>query len=306
MKVLIVASGNANKISPFVKDQADALEKQGVGISYFLIKGKGLSGYLANFRKMRKKIAEIKPDIVHAHYGLSGLVSTLQRKVPTVVTFHGSDLNDKKVRPFSKVAHRLATRSIFVSKDLAHIAKAKSPIVIPCGVDLDVFYPMDKKAARKKMGLALDKKYILFSSAFTNEVKNFPLAKKAVDGLGDNTVEILELKGFDRKEVAQLMNAVDVALMTSFTEGSPQFIKEALACGTPIVSTNVGDVKNLSKKARNCFITGYDVDEITLNIQKALKVKREPMDHNDIGFLDNQKIVQEIIGVYQSLIDKNK
>ena len=96
MKVLIVASGNYSEASPFIIDQVNSLRKLGVKIEYFLIKGKGWSGYLKNLLILNKKIKNNHFDLIHAHYGLSGLLATLQRKVPVIITFHGSDINIKK------------------------------------------------------------------------------------------------------------------------------------------------------------------------------------------------------------------
>ncbi|MBJ2172609.1 glycosyltransferase [Aureibaculum sp. A20] len=302
MNILIVASGNADKISPFVKDQTDALEEKGIIINYFLIEGKGLRGYFGNYFKLRKKISEVKPDAIHAHYGLSGLLSVFQRIVPTVITFHGSDLNDKKVRPFSLIAHRWAKKSIFVSKKLADIAKYKNESVIPCGVNFSVFYPIDKLVARKKLNLDLQKKYILFSSAFNNQVKNFPLAKKAIEKIKGNNIEVLELKGFDRKQVALLMNAVDLALMTSFTEGSPQFVKEAMASNLPVVSVDVGDVKNVIRGTKHCYITSYDVEEISSKIKVILKDSAKTDGREKILHFNNETIANQLIELYKTII----
>ncbi|QCX39124.1 glycosyltransferase family 4 protein [Aureibaculum algae] len=247
-------------------------------------------------------ISIIKPDMVHAHYGLSGLLSVLQRKVPTVITFHGSDLNDKKVRPFSLLAHRWSKKSIFVSKKLADIAKYKNESVIPCGVDFSIFYPIDKLVARKKLNLDLQKKYILFSSAFNNQVKNFPLAKKAIEKIKDNNIEVLELKGFDRQQVALLMNAVDLALLTSFTEGSPQFVKEAMASNLPVVSVDVGDVKNVIRGTKHCYITSYNVEEISSKIKVILKDSAKTDGREKILHFNNETIANQLIELYKTII----
>ena len=98
------------------------------------------------------------------------------------------------------------------------------------------------------MKLDLEKKYILFSSNFENKVKNYQLLHDAKNYIKDK-FEIIELKNFDRKSVSRLFNAVDVAVMTSFSEGSPQFIKEAMASNCPIISVDVGDVKSIVKDA---------------------------------------------------------
>ena len=107
MKVLIVASYNKNRFAPFILEQAEALMKRQCEIEWFGLKGKGLKGYLKNLPALKKKIREIHPNVVHAHYGLSGLLANLQRRVPVVTTYHGSDINDKKALRFSKMAMRL-------------------------------------------------------------------------------------------------------------------------------------------------------------------------------------------------------
>ena len=101
MKVLTICSGNSGKISPFVQDQVDSLRKLGVKIEIFTIKGKGILGYLKNFSNLKKQINEFEPNLIHAHYGFSGLLSSLQMKVPTITTYHGSDINKTNETRFS-------------------------------------------------------------------------------------------------------------------------------------------------------------------------------------------------------------
>ena len=149
-----------------------------------------------------------EPDIIHAHYGLSGLFANFQRKVPVVITFHGSDINFPKIRPFSLLAARLSHYNIFVSEKLARKARARKKYVIqPCGVDFNTFYPVDKELARKTLSLWPEKKYILFSGSFNNRIKNAGLAKKAIEILSDK-IELIELKGYSREDVNLLFNAL--------------------------------------------------------------------------------------------------
>lgn len=305
MKVLIVASGNANKINPFIMDQVKSLKKNGVEIDFFLIKGKGILGYLRNYRTLMNKVKEYKPEVIHAHYGLSGLLSSLQRIRPVVTTFHGSDINNIMSRPFSQLANVLSKKSIFVSKGLSNKLKEKNPIIIPCGVDLDIFYPREKKSTRKKLEMSLDKKYILFSSAFNRSVKNYPLAAEAISRLESDNIELLELKGYSREEVALLMNAVDLVLMTSFTEGSPQFIKEAMSCNTPIVSVDVGDVEDIIGRTKGCYLSTRDSEDIANKIRKAIEFNSKTDGRNKVINLDNRIIACEIQDVYQSILNKD-
>jgi glycosyltransferase involved in cell wall biosynthesis len=301
MKVLYVISGNSTKISPFIKEQTQAISKNGIEMTFFFIEGQGMFGYLKNLKRFYNKIRTTKPDIVHAHYGLSGLFANLQLKVPVITTFHGTDINNFVLRQFSIVALLLSKYSIFVSEALAKKVNAKENYaVIPCGVNPDLFFPIDKVLARQKLGFKQDEKLILFSNSFDIHEKNYPLAQSAVDLL-DGDIKLIELKGYSREEVNLLMNACDVSLMTSFSEGSPQFIKEAMACNCPIVSTDVGDVKSVIKNTDGCYITSFEVKDVVLNLNKALAFKKRTNGIDNVGNLMNDIISKKIIEIYKKI-----
>ncbi|MDR2823969.1 MAG: glycosyltransferase [Prevotellaceae bacterium] len=304
MKVLIVCSINSGKIAPFIAEQADFLKKTACEVDFFTVEGKGISGYLKNWKVFLRKIADFQPDIIHAHYGLSGLLANLQRRVPVVTTYHGSDINNPKVLRFSKIAISLSRFNIFVSKKNIEKAKPKKNYaLLPCGVDTEIFFPLDNKnEIRKKLNFDIGEKYILFSSSFDNKVKNYDLAKKSVENL-DNAI-LLELKGYTREQVALLMNAVDCVLMTSFTEGSPQFIKEAMACDCPIVSVDVGDVCKNLEGIINCYvIADYDEKEIAVCLQRVLEKNERTNGHEKIIELnlDNKLVINRLMEIYKNI-----
>ena len=248
------------------------------------------------------KLLSFNPDIIHAHYGLSGLFANLQRKKPVITTFHGCDINVPKLRIISFIADKLSYKSIFISNYLAQKLKKRNPIVIPCGIDLDIFYPIEKNVARKKLGFLEEKKYILFSSYFSNHVKNFPLAQKAISKANEKNIEIIELKGYDRVEVALLMNAVDLVILTSLREGSPQFIKEAMGCNVPIVSVNVGDVKDVISNTDGCYLAENNAEDLSYKINMALDYKGRTSGRDQIKNFDNRVIASKIINVYNSIL----
>ncbi|HQJ21071.1 MAG TPA: glycosyltransferase [Bacteroidales bacterium] len=303
MNVLVVCSYNNHQISPFIAEPVELMIRSGISIRYFLIQGKGIRGYIKNRVLLKKEIMEYNPDIVHAHYGFSGLLANLQRKVPVITTFHGSDINLITNRPFSVLTSLLSKSSIFISQKLSRklIIKGRSAI-IPSGVDLDLFFPVDKVESRKQLGLPIHEKLVLFAGSFDNRIKNYPLAKAATDSL--NNVRLIEMKGYKRKEVALLMNACDVALLTSIHEGSPQFIKEALACNRPIVSTDVGDVRILMENVEGCFIAKPDSVDIAGKISQAMHFENAPNGRQriiDLG-LELNTIAAKIIDVYHSVL----
>ena len=305
MKILVVASYNKGRFAPFILEQTDALKRQGCEVAFFGLQGKGFRGYLSNLSALKKQINAFRPDVLHAHYGLSGLLANLQRSVPVVTTYHGSDINDRKALPFSKLAMCLSAWNIFVSyKTLEIVKPRKKYSLLPCGIDLSDVQLTERSEARRRMNLSETKKYVLFAGAFDNAVKNAPLAKEAVALLRDNDVVLLELKGYIREEVTLLMCAVDAFLMTSFTEGSPQVIKEALACGCPIVSVDVGDVKERVDGIDGCFVaeTREPMELVDL-LRKALAFEGETRGRDKIVVdgLDNRQVARSLVKIYENL-----
>lgn len=307
MRILIVASYNQGRFAQFILEQAEAIRNIGLEVGFYGVKGKGLWGYLSNLSSLKKEMIAFHPDVIHAHYGLSGLLANLQRKVPVVTTYHGSDINEKKVLPFSKIAMCLSAWNIFVSRKTMVIARPKNKkfSLLPCGIDLCEIQLTEKNEAIRQMGLDAEKRYVLFSGAFDNPVKNAPLAKETIKLLHDERVELLELKGYSREQVNMLMCAADAFLMTSFSEGSPQVIKEAMACGCPIVSVDVGDVKERLEGVEGCFVsTTYDAHELAGLLKKALSFESRTngCDKLMADGLDNRNVAQQLVGIYQKVV----
>lgn len=305
MKVLIVCSKNSGKIAPFITEQVEGLNTRGVETAYFTIEQKGWKGYLKSRKSLLKKIDEFQPDLIHAHYGMSGLLANLQRKIPVVTTYHGSDINHAKAFRFSAISIFLSKHNIFVSEKNIRKANVKRDYsLIPCGIDNELFYPQPQLECRAKLKLDNSAKYVLFSGAFNNPIKNPALAQKVTAEL--NNITLLELKGYGREEVATLMNAVDTCLMTSFTEGSPQFIKEAMACNCPIVSVDVGDVKEVVGNTEGCYVCdSYDVNELAEKLKKALQFGMRTNGRERIIKLgyDGDFVSKKIIGIYRRIIN---
>ena len=302
MRVLIVARRKNGKYAPFITEQVEAVRKEGVECRYFGITGKGIAGYLRQFPGLMKAIREFNPDLIHAHYGLCGLLANYQRRVPVVTTYHGSDINDPKVFRLSKKAIRRSRFNIFVSQKNVDIARPKDNYaLIPCGINLEDYPLIDKVEARRIMGFDPSKKYVLFAGAYDNPVKNAPLAQEAIKMVPEAI--LIELKGYSRSQVATLLQAVDAFLMTSFTEGSPQVIKESLACGCPIVSVDVGDVAERISGITGCYVVVSGAGPIADAIKKALAFPERTDGRNAIlrDGLTNDQIARRIVDVYKSI-----
>lgn len=325
MRVLIVCSHRtytADGIAPFIKEQIEAVAKYEVEYAYYLHQGKGVIGYLRELPKLRKKIREWKPDVIHAHYGLSCLLANMAtRRIPVVSTYHGTDINNPKVRRLSKIAIRISAWNIFVSHknmELAGCIESPNASLIPCGIDDTLFVPMDKEECRKRLKWRDEsgEKYVLFTKQFTNPIKNYPLAKAVIDEVNSREtrverraqrVELVEFKGYTREQSVWLMNAVDAVIMTSFTEGSPQVIKEAMACGCPIVSVDVGDVKERMEGVDGCYVSkNRDPQELADLLQNALVFEGRTKGRDALKEqgLFNSQIAERLIRIYESVMNE--
>lgn len=335
MKILIVASDKGGHFTPFIEEQMVALTASGdVETERFGVVGKGAAGYLKEIPRLCRTIREVKPDIIHAHYGLSGLLAGLTAltcrcinprtgKVPVVTTYHGSDINEPKVLRLSCIAMRLSAWNIFVSKRNVDIAvkacSVRNYSLVPCGVNLTDDQLLTREEARKQCTMrnaqcAIGQPMILFAGAFNNDVKDAPLAQKAVEMLKSNNPlfegasgSLVELRGYSRKEVNLLMCAADCLLLTSKREGSPQVIKEAMACGCPIVSVDVGDVAERIAGIDGCYLARTrDPQEIANLLAKALEYHGKTLSRQrivDCG-LSNAQVAKTLIHLYQQLINR--
>lgn len=303
MTVLIVARCKDGRYAPFITEQVEALERQGVECRFLGIRQKGIWGYFRQLPVFWRDIFRYHPDIIHAHYGLCGVLANLQKRIPVVTTYHGSDINSPRVLRLSRIAIRRSRFNIFVSRGNVDIAKPQGEYaLIPCGINLDDYPTIEQAEARRIMGLDPSLKYVLFSGSFDNYVKNAPLAQEVIRLIPQAT--LVELKGYSRSQVAILMQAVDALLMTSFMEGSPQVIKEAMACGCPIVSVDVGDVKERIEGIPGCYVVSRDVDSIARKVREAIYFHGKTPGREVIKSmgLSNDYIASQIIAIYNSLV----
>ncbi len=314
MKILFIASGNHGAVSPVVGNQAEALMSEGVEIEWYLLKGKGIKGYLKNVKPLRKYVKEHQYDAIHAHYSLSAFVASLAGAKPLVVSLMGSDV---KAAGWYKFIIRLFAafggwKSIIVkSSDMYRSLGIKRAIIIPNGVNMERFQPMSKSECQKRLGWDSSKKHILFPANASRPEKDYALAEAAVQMTNDksqitNTHVVLHpFENTPNAETPYWYNAADVVLMTSKWEGSPNAIKEAMACSCPIVATNVGDIAERMSGVEGCYVVPIDdrskmIDELAKAIEKALTIKetkgRERIVKDN---LDAHVVNQKLINLYR-------
>ncbi|TFG89930.1 MAG: glycosyltransferase [Candidatus Atribacteria bacterium] len=311
MKILIVCSSRAKREGYFTAEQAEDLRRAGHAVGFFYILRIGLWGYVISWIPLIIRILSVRPDIVHAHYGLSGFVAVMQPFRPVVITVHGGDINARRNVLLTRLACRLANHVIIVNEDMRKMIRGKSGIsLIPCAANTELFKPVDRVQARASLGMDPDAPVVLFASRFNKKVKNAQLAAAAVSE-AKSRPRLMEVWNRSREEMPLLMNAADMLLVTSYYEGSPQIVKEAMACNIPVVSTDVGDIKRNYGDLPGCFITGYDPADIAGKIDEAIGFRRAGMstggrDRLFLLGLDPDTVTGALSAVYSSVCGHNR
>lgn len=293
MKIIFVASGNkfGGQISSFVRSQYESLKAEGLDMLLCPAEGHGWRAYAKTVIKLRRMIRKERPDIIHAHYSTCGIVAWLASLglchrpkilVSILGSFPSRNFKWRYVRFFIK---HIWAGTLTKSKRTANQLGFDLPIV-PNGVNTSIFYPVSE-SEREELRLRLfseresgeSRKYIIWCSNPEREEKNWPLAEEAIRLLQlevsaqksaissqQSQIELIAVYNKTPQEVAQYMNVADCLLLTSMSEGSPNVIKEAMACNCPIVTTDVGDVHERLDGLSGCFVIPTD-DTPTYGLQ---------------------------------------
>jgi teichuronic acid biosynthesis glycosyltransferase TuaC len=298
----------------FVQAQMESLRPLGVEFDALFIDGRASRwNYLRGVGRMRTMLRQNHYDLIHAHFGLSGWVARCQLCVPVVVSFMGDDVLGRPRRDGTITAYgrflqassfmlaRIVTASIVKSAEMKSKLRLDSAEVIPNGVDLDAFRPMDRNEARKSLGLDPTKKYVLFPYNPAEQRKRYDLIQGAVAEAQarDPAIEILHVGGVPRQQMPLYMNAADVLVLASIFEGSPNAVKEAMAVNLPVVAVDVGDVRELIGQTEGCFIVPREARPMA---EKIIAVCRRPVrtwGREAIARLSIENVARRVIAVYE-------
>ena len=312
--------------STFVKSQAESLAGD-YDIEWFLLENNTSPIKISAAIKALKKLVQNNSTIqlLHAHYGsITAFIATQAAgNMPLIVSFGGDDLlgtvqpglkwriRETLAKQFSYYAARNANSIIVKSKNLKE-ALPKSTItkanIIPNGVNTELFLPGNKQAARVALGLASDKKYILFNASKGNNipVKNRTLAEATIIVLQQKfpESELLVVSGVPQQELVLIMQASDALILTSLHEGSPNVVKEAMACNLPVVSVRCGDVEERLANTNTGGFFDYTPEKLANGLRKVFEYSGVYNGREEIfkQGLDHIATAKKVAKVYQQTI----
>lgn len=305
-----------NDEARFFKQQLDVLERRGVDGTTLAVPGKNrvtnesvtsrsVTDYLRFCPTVLRRSFD-SYDLLHANYGLTAPHALAQPNLPVVLSLWGSDLLGR-YGPVSRWCARWVDAVIVMSERMADALDVDS-YVIPHGVDLDRFRPRPQREAREAVGWRHDAEHVLFPYPTQRDVKDYPRAERVVERVRDRLdadVELQTLHGVPHDEMPAYVNAADVLLLTSKREGSPNSVKEALACNLPVVATDVGDVRERLDGVEHSCVRETDRGLVE-GVVDALERGRASNGREAAREVSLERMGERIEDVYASVLDAHR
>lgn len=291
---------------PFFDVQVDCLEAFGVDCTTVSVpgrRGRGVFEYGRFYTELWNTVTRDDFDLVHAHYGMMIPFALAQPKRPVVTTLWGSDVMSD-IDWLVELTERTAPRCNAVIAPSTALSEqyAGEDVVIPFGVDVEQFRPMDRETARTRVGWPTDELTVLFPYDASRPVKNFELAKEVVANV-DAPVTLRTLSGVAYDEMPTYYNASDAVLITSHYEAGPMVIKEAAACNVPVVSTDVGFASEVLDGVRNATVCD-DAEELVSSLEAVLRSDRRSNARETLGDeICPEWSARRLVDVYREVLD---
>ncbi len=307
------AYGNA------IKAQIDSLAPEGVETDVLFINGRESKlNYLRSPFDLWRKLRSKPYDLVHAHFGLAGLIARFQQRYPLVVSLIGDDVlgqpdaygrNSPLGHFYQDSSRWLARRAdavIVMSEQMRRLVEWPEAIVMGNGIDLDLFRPMDRDDCCRKLGLDPQKKYVLFP--YNPEVvrKRFSLVAEAIELARPRLPQLEVLTAFrsSHAELAVQMNAADVFVLAAYWEGSPNAVKEAMSVNLPIVSVRVGDVPEMFDGVEGCHLCASSPLALAEKIVEVCSAPRRSGGRERVSELSMERVARRLGNIYRRLLGR--
>jgi glycosyltransferase involved in cell wall biosynthesis len=262
-------------------------------------------------------------DVIHAHYCYCGWLARLRFRKPVVVSFMGDDLlgtpNDvgnvglvsKLIVHTSRWLAHTVDAVIVKSQEMADVIAPTICHVVPNGVDIEAFQPRDRRDVQRQLGWSTDRRYVLFPGNPACARKGFATAKAAFDRAASEflqPVELVALWNVSMENVPLYMNACDAMLMTSYVEGSPNVVKEAMASDLPVISVPVGDVAQLIDGVPGYWMCPRQTDVLSHALVTSLAAENRVEGRAALlrQGLDLETVAGQILDIYDSIVTNHR
>ncbi|WP_336023554.1 glycosyltransferase family 4 protein [Halobellus salinisoli] len=242
-------------------------------------------------------------DLVHANYGLSAPPAVAQPSLPTVLSLWGSDLMGT-YGWLSRYCARFAEEVIVMSPEMAALLDRPTH-VIPHGIDLELFRPLPQSFARREVGWDDDAYQVLFPYRPSRPLKNFERAERVVDIARERVDRPIELRvaiDVEHSRMPVLMNAADAVLLTSKREGSPNTVKEAMACNVPVIATDVGDLAERLEPISRSAVSDDDT-ALAAALAETLRAGERSDGREAIAEIGLQRQLDRLESVFEQAVD---
>ena len=250
-------------------------------------------------------------DIIHINSGVVAPLGLLQPQRPVVLTLWGDDLLGNRLAGYqpeiTKVCAKHSDRIIVRSQEMKDVLPCDATI-IPSGIDMTKFNPMEQAEAREMVGWNHTDHHVIFPYSKNQNKKRYPVAKRIVENVNRRvagTVQLQEVYGVDHDDMPLYYNAADVLLLPSLREGSPNTVKEAMACNVPVVSTDVGDVRERLGSVSNSYVCSDD-SEMENALVSVLETGDRSNGREYVTDVSLEQMGQRIVSIYESLLKKNQ
>ncbi len=302
MRVLVLTNMWPSEDRPergiFVARQVDGVRRLGVGADVIAIDGaRSRLEYLrAAWRMFTLNFGRARYDLIHAHTGHCGLVACAQLRYPVLFSYVGYDL-DGPAEDWEGVRTKIERTifrylSIFVAGTIAKSARGRRRVpmlgrsrstLLPNGVDRELFAPTPRAEARRRLGWNEEASVVLFAGDRSRFTKRFELTTAAVEAAQKRLprLELVVGESVPPDQMPVWMNAADVLILTSVSEGSPNVVKEAMACNLPVVSVDVGDVRDVIEGTRHCHVCAAEPDALASALVEVVSALPERSDGRD-------------------------
>lgn len=326
--------GDLNGI--FIWRMVQKLESRGIIIKKAVKESSKNLGYFPFYAKSLKLSLDSSLDLLQAHYipHSSLIPSLLKGKKPLIIKFHGDDariypyknsLNRSLIRSMLKRADHVLTSSEEMRRGLLTLGgKGEKITALSSGVDTSKYIPQDQRESRKLLGLPCGETLIFL---FVGRLHNWKGIHEIIEAasvfrdslfifvgpgkIPDHPENCRFIGSIPHQMIKTWINAADICLLPSYTEGLSNFLMESLSCAKAVIASDIGG----NPEVVNHMHTGFLIPPCNVDaLSEAIGwMKNHPQERSAMGSAgrldmiaryDEDILIDRLVGIHRMLIDR--